>query len=172
MRRMMPFGLAALTLFMVGCGANEESDKGKKGAEARSTLSDSYWLAAPPEGAKDIKELRRGAKAGDTVVAVGRIKDFTDRRAQFQLTDLSLVPCNEREGDTCKTPWDYCCESVETRVQSTVVVEFRDGDELRTEGLAGFHGFDRLKKAYVRGKVVRDEAGNVVIVAAGLHVAP
>src|SRR5438270_304889 len=71
-----------------------------------------YLLAAEPAGAKPVKEVRGAAKDGEEVVIVGRIggsaKPWIDGRAGFQIVDPSFTPCNEKEGDTCTTPWDYC----------------------------------------------------------------
>ncbi|MAE75875.1 MAG: hypothetical protein CMJ85_03275 [Planctomycetes bacterium] len=144
---------------------------GNNGPKAPA-LPDSYWTATAPADAKAVKDVRKNAKAGDTVVAVGRVKDYTASRAQFQLADMELIPCNLRPGDQCKTPWDYCCEAKEALLEGSIVVEFRDGGKLRKTDVVGFHGFDRLKEAVVRGRVERDTTGNVILVADALHIKP
>ena len=63
----------------------------------------------------DVIAVRKDAKDRQEVVVVGRIggrvNPWIKGAAAFSIVDRSLKPCNEIEGDTCKTPWDYCCES-------------------------------------------------------------
>src|SRR5262245_163746 len=72
-------------------------------------------LKEEPQDAKDVIATREKAQDKDDVVVVGRIggreNPWVKGTAAFSIVDLSLKPCNEREGDTCETPWDYCCES-------------------------------------------------------------
>src|SRR5262245_7488086 len=91
---------------------------------------DAYKLAEAPENAVDVAAARNEAKDQQDVVVVGRIGGRTNPwikgAAAFSIVDRSLRPCNEIEGDTCKTPWDYCCEA--DLPKSTVFVTFVDGD--------------------------------------------
>ncbi len=58
---------------------------------------------------------RKMPKTQQDVVVVGRIggrvNPWVKGTAAFPIVDRSLKPCNEIEGDTCETPWDYCCEA-------------------------------------------------------------
>src|ERR1700691_3760089 len=75
----------------------------------------SYLLTAEPPGAKGVLAVRKEAKDGEPITIVGRVggnrKPLLEGRAAFTIVDSSFKPCNERDGDTCETPWDYCCES-------------------------------------------------------------
>ena len=130
------------------------------------------WLASAPEGALDVILARVSASDGAEVLVKGRVADLSDQRAQLELVDSSFTPCDEREGDSCKTPWDYCCEDATTLAGGTLVVEFREAGELMRTPVRGFHGCDHLVSATVRGTAELDEAGNLILVASGIHVSP
>ena len=125
---------------------------------------------AAPADALDVKHARETTENGAEIVVVGRVGDLLDKRAQFKLVDRSFVACSDRPEDECKTPWDYCCEEPTALSQGTLVVECRDGDQLRKVTAAGFHGLDHLKEVVVRGKAIKDDAGNLIVVADGIHV--
>src|SRR5262245_62041650 len=94
----------------------------------RAADGDAYKMAEAPKDASDVIPARKTAKNEDAVVVVGRIggraNPWIKGAAAFSIVDRSLTPCNEREGDTCKTPWDYCCES--NLPKATVLVMFVD----------------------------------------------
>ena len=137
-----------------------------------SELPESFWLASPPEDAQDVILARVMATDGAELLGKGRVGELSDQRAQLELMDTSFTPCDERPGDTCKTPWDYCCEEPTTLAGGTVVVEFREGADLLRTPVRGFHGCDHLVHATVRGRAELDEAGNLILVASGIHVVP
>ncbi len=161
-------GCLAAIAIAPSCNPTEETDP--KPTVATEALPASYWLATAPAGALDINKARQSAEDGGEIVVVGRVGDLLAKRAQFKLIDRSFVPCNERPEDECKTPWDYCCEDPTELAKGTIVIECRDGDKLRKVTAKGFHGLDHLKEVVVRGKVIKDEAGNLIVVAAGIHV--
>ena len=133
-----------------------------------------YLLAAEPAGAKPVKELRGDAKDGDEVVVVGRIggtaKPWIDGRAGFTIVDLSFIPCNAKEGDTCSTPWDYCCDSKDELVKgmATVKVVDESGQSVPMDARQ-LLGVKELDTVVVRGRAKRDDQGNLTVLAAGIH---
>jgi len=148
------------------CGGEEPQAP----TQQAKALPETYWLAAAPKDAVDVKKARGMANDGAEIVVTGRVGDILANRAQFKLVDNSFTPCSDRTEDKCKTPWDYCCEEPTALGQGTLVVEFRDGDALRKITAKGFHGLDHLKSVVVRGTVIKDNAGNLIVVANGLHV--
>src|SRR5262245_40379084 len=96
------FGIVAVVMLasLAGCG-----DGGASHVDGSK-----YLASSEPAGAKDVIDVRKDAKDGDNVVVVGRIGGDVDPwiqgSAAFSIVDRSLKPCNEREGDSCKTPWD------------------------------------------------------------------
>jgi len=157
---------ACLTVLFLAPSCGEQPDSKPAG----KSLPESYWLASAPSGAVDVKAARGSAKDGSEIIVTGRVGDILANRAQFKLIDKSFTPCNARPEDKCATPWDYCCEEPTALNAGTIVVEFRDKGALRKATAKGFHGLDHLKSVVVRGKVVKDEAGNLILVAAGMHV--
>ena len=89
--------------------------------------------------------------------------------AAFSIVDRSLKPCNEIEGDTCKTPWDYCCEA--DLAKATVLVMFVDDKgKLVKQDARELLGVKELDTVFVHGKAKRDKAGNITLLASKLYV--
>jgi hypothetical protein len=87
--------------------------------------------------------------------------------------DPAIPSCADNEGDTCKTPWDYCCETPDDLVRGKATVQFvgADGKPLALS-LKGQNGLDPLVTVTVVGTVAeRDDSGMFVVNATGVHVA-
>ncbi|MEM8885568.1 MAG: hypothetical protein AAGD14_15995 [Planctomycetota bacterium] len=111
-------------------------------------------------GAKDAAPL-------DEAVVEGRVWYLVSGFASFKMMDLSLDYCGElNKEDKCPTPWDYCCDPPEERQRHTLVVTFfdEDGKPARMPKMEGLRLLDHL---VVKGKVEKDEFGNVSIRATG-----
>jgi hypothetical protein len=113
---------------------------------------------------------------GDDIVVTGRIGGAVDPwvegRAAFSIVDQTLVPCSERSGDSCKTPWDYCCDT-DRLPQSLATIKFVDdqGKTISTDARK-LLGIKELQTVVVKGKAKRDEAGNLTVLATGLFAKP
>lgn len=132
-------------------------------------------LEKEPAGAVDVLALRKDAKDEEQVVVVGRIGGRKDPwikgMAAFPIVDRSLTPCNEIEGDACKFPWDYCCES--NLPQATVLVKFVDENgKIIKQDPRSFFDVKELQTVVVAGKAQRDKSGNITVLASKLHVRP
>lgn len=154
----------ALSLLLPACGETQPEEA------STPAIAESYWSASAPSGALDVTAAREAAKDGSELTVIGLVQDYRDGQAQFFIADRALIPCNERPGDACETPWDYCCEDKKRLKAGLLTVELRDGKKLVKKSLAGFHGFDRLKEAVVRGTAEVDSSGNVVLIASALHI--
>jgi hypothetical protein len=149
-------------LSLVACGGKEAPAKGGPALAVLPQLT----LATKPEGAVGVLEARK-PDAKDALVVSGRVAAVVSGYAALTLMDLSLPFCGEKGDDGCKTPWDFCCESRETRTANSLAVEFRDQDG---KPIAGQLDDVRLLDAVtVRGKLVRDEHGNPILLAEGWH---
>ena len=130
-------------------------------------------LKKEPKGAVDVLALRKNAKDQQDIVVVGRIggrpNPWVKGSAVFPIVDRSLKACNEIEGDTCKTPWDYCCES--NLPKATVLVMFVDekGKVIKKDARELLK-VKELQTVVVEGKAKRDKAGNVTVLASKLYV--
>jgi len=149
---------------------------GTPAAPAGGALPQGLFLATTPADAKDVKDAKPTLKAGDKVVLVGRIggsdEPFVAERAMFTLVDRRLKACGEgAEKDSCKTPWDYCCEAREeiTANSATVQVLGADGQPAKAE-LNGVSGLKPLAVVTVVGTVAKTKGENVVVNASGFFV--
>jgi hypothetical protein len=135
-----------------------------------------YLLTEQPAEAKPVIDVRKDAKDGDEIVIAGRIGGDVDPwvkgRAAFLIVDPSLVPCSEREGDSCPTPWDYCCDT-DRLAESKATIKFVDesGETLATDARQ-LLGVKELQHVTVRGRAQRDEAGNLTVLAQKVYVKP
>jgi hypothetical protein len=130
-------------------------------------------LKEEPKGAVDVLELRKEAKDNQDVIVVGRIggrsNPWVKGTAAFPIVDRSLTPCNEMEGDTCTTPWDYCCEA--DLPKATILVMFVDENgKVIKKDPRELLGVKELQTVVVRGKAKRDKSGNVSVLATNIHI--
>ncbi|TMQ33785.1 MAG: hypothetical protein E6K70_11230 [Planctomycetota bacterium] len=161
------------------CGCNGGGSPSTHAAiDARANSSGArYLLDAEPAGAKGVMEVRKVAGDGDEVVVTGRIggspEPFVKGRAAFTIVDSSLVPCNEKAGDTCATPWDYCCNSKEDLARATVLVKLIDAQgQAVAQDAQDLLGVKPMKTVVVGGRAKRDREGNLTVLASHLYVRP
>jgi len=173
MTRSLPWLAVAVAAFqLTGCSQSKPSVAALPAAEGAK-----YMLAAEPAGAQPVKDVRQSAKDGDEVVIVGRIggssKPWVEGRAGFQIVDPSFIPCNEKEGDNCTTPWDYCCDATEDLAKGMATVKVVD-DQGQTvpSDARRLLGLKKLDTVVIRGRAKRDEQGNLTVLAAGIHRRP
>ena len=129
--------------------------------------------------AKDVAALKKSArKKGDTVVLRakigGRAEPFVRNRAVFTVADRALKSCDEIPGETCPRPWDYCCESPESKKANLATIQFTgaDGKPLKV-GAQSVGGLEPLALIVVEGIVSEvDENGTFVVDAKKVFVEP
>jgi hypothetical protein len=136
--------------------------------------AEKYLLKTEPAEAQPVATAKKDAKDGDSITLVGRIggseSPFVNGRASFTIVDTKLVPCSERPGDSCTTPWDYCCDT-DQLADCTAAVKLVDeeGKTLPVDAKTGL-GLKELQTIVVQGKAKRDEAGNLSVLASGIFV--
>lgn len=162
-----------LMAVVVGCGGlHEGADSAQLAVSQPKKLG--ILIEAMPSNAKGVIETRADAKDGETVVITGRIGGQTDPwvsgRAAFQIVDTSLIPCNEREHGGCPTPWDYCCLRHKLPT-ATATIKFVDaeGNTISTDARE-YLGVKELLRITIEGQAKRDEAGNLTVLARGIHI--
>jgi hypothetical protein len=165
--------LAASVLPLAGCGMNEPAVQNVQPAAASDSR---FVLTEEPADAKPVIDVRQDAKDGDEVTITGRIGGDVDPwvagRATFVIVDSSLTPCSEREGDSCKTPWDYCCDLDRlATAKATIKVVDDQGQPIATDARE-LLGVKELQTVTVYGKAKRDEAGNLTVLASKVYVKP
>ena len=161
-------------LVLASCGGGETGGRPSPPATSPGAgagrAAPQFVLAQDPGPAQEVKAAKAAGPSESTVVVVvGRVGHIVPGRAVFTLMDASLPFCGqENEEDGCKTPWDYCCESPETRTANALVVEVRDaaGEPKKTPTLPELRLLDLVA---VTGRLSQDEHGNFVLVATGWY---
>ncbi len=171
--------LTVALLTACGGGGTEQAGNSNgtdKPVEKTSGLPANLFLSAPPDNVMALGAVKQDAAIGDEVVFEGRIggrgEPFVDGRATFLIADSSLKICSEIPGDTCKKPWDYCCEPRDNLLANTATVQIVDGEGNPLKlSLKGEQGLTETATVVVTGKVTaKDAAGTFVIDATGLYV--
>ena len=171
--RLWHIGLLGL-LIVAGCQQSTDQSTNDKPV-GNGSVETTYLLPDEPAGAKNVLEVKQAAKDGDDVLIVGRIgggkKPFLEGLAGFTIVDPSLKACTDIPGDTCPTPWDYCCEDKAELNRGSVLVKFVDneGKTLKKDA-RDMLGLEPLRTVVVRGKAKRDGDGNLTVLASAVHV--
>jgi hypothetical protein len=134
-------------------------------------------LGSAPQGARDIAALRGSVKDGEPVVVRGvvggRADPIAQNRAILTLLDASIRLCNALPGDTCKTPWDACCEPADVLAKNTVTVQVVDDQHKPLKApLSTIDGLKPMSKLVVTGTADVTDDGNVIVLANGIFVEP
>jgi len=172
----------ALATVAAGCGRSGttviNTGGSKTPAAGPSAEGKKYLLNQEPVGGKGVLAVKDAAKDGDDVVVVGRIggdkKPFTQGRAVFVVLDPSVKFCNEIGDDACETPWDCCCGiSAADLAKAKVTVKFADGQgkTLPLDAKSDL-GLLEMQTVAVRGKVKKDEKGNMTVLASAVYPTP
>jgi len=172
MKRLMLGLIVGSMLVVAGCGTESAAPP----AASSVALPADLFATAAPAGAVDIVEAKKAAKDGESIVIKGHIGGSKDplaaNRAIMLVADSSLPTCDKIPGDTCKTPWDSCCEPGDVIAAKTIAVHVdgADGQPLKA-GLAGANGIEPKKQVVVAG-TIRSVAGALVVDAKQIYVAP
>ncbi len=163
---------------LTGCDQDSSAPTGNSGGtiSTSASLPDGLILAAAPPGATPVAELKRTAKEGEQVVmrvvVGGRKKPIVENRSVMTVVDVGLNNQCVLPGDSCKTPWDYCCASPEQLRPNLATVQIVDdqGRPLAID-LLGASKLEPLAVLVVKGSVgPRPDPGTLVINASGLFV--
>jgi hypothetical protein len=162
---------------LTGCSQAPAPAGAEHAPAASRAAASEYLLSTEPPGARGVIEIRKQANDGDEVLVVGRIggseKPFVQGRAAFTLVDPSMVACSERSGDSCPTPWDFCCETKEDLARATVMVKVQDaGGKTVAQDADELLGVKPLQTLIVRGRAKRDADGNLTLLASGVFIRP
>jgi len=161
-------------LIVAGCQQSTELGTNNKPVSGGSEGA-AYLLPDEPAGAKNVMEVKQVAKDGDEVLMIGRVggekRPFLEGLAGFTIVDASLKSCADIPGDTCPTPWDYCCEDPVEVKRGKALVKFVDanGNTLKKDARE-LLGVSLLQTVVVRGKAKRDDEGNLTVLASAVHV--
>ncbi|MFG0283558.1 MAG: hypothetical protein ACF8R7_03980 [Phycisphaerales bacterium JB039] len=170
--RTISFAAAACLLMLGGCG--ESGSPTLTAADTASGDSPAWLLTSAPEGATGVAALKTSAAEGDAVVLHGRIGGRKDPMsadsATFIVMDPAIPSCADEEGDQCKTPWDYCCETPESITANNATVQLVGADGAPLAINLTRHGLSPLDEVIVVGTVAaRPNPQTLVVKATGLY---
>lgn len=161
---LLTFGM----LLLAGCsGENGESGQ----ASATAPQAQPEWiLASMPEGAVGVADAKKSAEEGDRVVirgkVGGRVDPISEDSAVFLIVDSSVPTCADLKGDTCPTPWDYCCEPSESLVANNATIQVVGSDGAVLSGPVTEFGIEPMDEVIVVGTVAPRPSDQVLIVKA------
>ncbi|MGP1272218.1 MAG: hypothetical protein ACTS22_02675 [Phycisphaerales bacterium] len=171
-RRLLRLSLAGITIasLAVGCGETG-TDSTRSSGEAASA---SWILTSAPADGLAVSQAKAEAKEGDRVVVRGRIggrkHPLTDGSPVFTVMDLEIPHCGQIPGDSCGTPWDYCCETPESVTANSATVQIVDAQDQPVSQGASEGGLRPLDEVVVVGTVApRPNADILTIRATGVY---
>jgi hypothetical protein len=159
---------------ITGCGGSSNASVSGPETTSLSVDGSGFLLSEEPDGAIGVITAREEAKDGDPIVIVGRIggaaNPWIEGRAAFMLLDASMtLVANRTDSAESEICLDDCCAT--ERAASTTLVKFVDqsGRVVAADArqLLGVSADDMV---VVRGTVSKDENGNFVVLADGVHI--
>ncbi len=180
MRRISPFATSiAMCALMAACEkfapADPPSGSAPVAAAPDTVPAVASWvLTAEPSDVKSIIDVKAGASEGDRVVIRARIggrrDPLTAGSPVFTVMDLSVPHCAENPDDTCATPWDYCCETPDTKKSNAATVQIVGTDGEPISGDAASGGLKPLDEVVLVGTVgPRPTTDVLTILATGVY---
>jgi hypothetical protein len=144
---------------------------------ADPALPASLLAEKAPKDAVSVAKARETAKPGEAIVLRGKIGGrkiaLVPKAAIAVLADeKSITSCNNMPGDSCATPWDYCCETPEKLTASTATIQVRDekGKVLRAP-LRGLGELKELSTVVISGTVdAASTKDNLIVNATSVFV--
>jgi hypothetical protein len=165
-----------VALVLLAAPAFEPPKPPTPAAAPKPAIPKEVFVAEKPASAKPVADAKKAAKKGDVIVIEakvgGRSEPFVKNRAVFMVADRKLKSCDEIPGDTCPKPWDYCCESPESKRANMMLVQFadKDGKPLKV-GAQGEGGLEPLALVVIEGTVADvDDKGNCTVTATKVFV--
>jgi hypothetical protein len=149
----------------------------KPASAAESALPTGLLAEKALKGAVSVTKARETAKAGESVTVRGNIGGravaLSPKLAIAVLADeKAITPCNAIPGDSCKVPWDYCCETPEKLKAATATIQVKDAKgKLVKAPLRGLGELKELSTVIVSGTVDAASDKDVLIInATAIHV--
>ena len=173
--------VVAAVLVVVGCRREEEIEVAPattSPSAAAASLPAGLVVTEAPANAQDLTAVKKDAKDGDAVVIRGKIggreEPIAKNRAIMTVLDPSIPTCDTLPGDTCKTPWDACCEPSEKIAANSATVQVVDASgKPLAANLESIAGLKPLSKVTIAGVAKRAAGSDALIIEAKqIHVTP
>ena len=154
-------GICALT---IGCGKTEIATQTRPSSLG---VDSSFLASSEPTESTPVKAARQELENGQEATLVGIIggskEPFVDGLAAFTIVDPSIPYC--AGDDDCPTPWDYCCTQDQVRDGIATVKMVDDAGAPVAVDARELLGVKELSEVLVSGTAVRDDEGNLTLVA-------
>jgi len=176
-RLVISTAIGLLTATFCGCNDDGGSSPNRTAAGPSMVIPAVRFVEGDkPANTPKLTEVKAESNVGDKVMfearVGGRADVFVEGMAIFVAADPRLISCDQREGDYCKIPWDYCCEHPGKMKLGTATVQIMDDAGVPYEVSAeGQGGIAPLKTIVVQGVVSeKDESGTFVVDASSIWV--
>jgi hypothetical protein len=172
MNRIAILALAGLAPFVLtACDKPAPSASAVPGVDPEPIA---WLLTDAPTDPVTVADIKPTAAEGDTVVLRARIggrKDpITPGAGVFVVIDPSVPSCDQIPGDTCPTPWDYCCEPRESLNANSATVQLVDADGNPVQADLTAAGLKPLDEVVIVGTVAARPSEQVLTIrATGIH---
>jgi hypothetical protein len=173
MRKLTIVTMLVIAGSLGACKKSSESTSESTAAPAPETKA-TWQLASMPSGAVEIADAKSSVAEGEQIVLRGRIGGRKDPMSAdsgvFVMMDAAIPSCADLEGDACKTPWDYCCETPELLAANNATVQIVDENGAPLEIDLASHGYKPLDEVVVVGTVAPRPTEQVLTIkASGLY---
>ena len=153
---------------------HEGKPAGIESPVAPSEAGEQFILSEPPTDPQDVISAKASVEDQAEITLVGRIggnlEPWIEGRAIFTVVDSSLQSCERIPGDNCPTPWDFCCRTDKIPAASALVkVVDESGQPIKSDARE-LLGVRELTEVIVSGKALRDDSGNLTVLASKVYV--
>ena len=164
-------------LILAGVFAGCDGSAIKPTSTGGAVIPASHFIVGDkPANAPMLTEVKAESKVGDKVMfearVGGRSEVFVKDVAIFMAADPRLVSCDQRPGDHCSVPWDYCCEDSTLMKAGTATIQImNDVGTPYAVSAENQGGIKPLKTVVIQGVVsAKDENGVFVVDANNIWV--
>ncbi len=162
-------GLAPLTL--TACEKPAPSASATTGIDPEPIA---WLLTDAPADPVTVADIKPTAAEGDAVVLRARIggrKDpITPGAGVFVVMDPTVPSCDQIPGDSCPTPWDYCCEPRDSLIANSATVQLVDAEGRPIAADLAAAGLGPLDEIVIVGTVAERASPQALMIrATGVH---
>lgn len=161
--------LAFVAASLTACDTKSQENTSAAGGDGAASIPKDVFLSQRPQKVAMLREVKASSQVGDEIVfearVGGRMKPFVDGMAIFLTADPRLISCDQRPGDHCAYPYDYCCEDGDALKAGTATVQIVNAEGTPYPVTAqGQGGIDVLKTLVIEGTVREKDANGVFVV--------
>ena len=168
-------GIALVSSLTLVAGCDSAPSDGDTAETTTVQVEPASWLLGEaPAEYREVAEAKQNAEAGEEIVLRGRIGGRLDpisgESPAFIIMDASVPSCADKDHDSCPTPWDYCCETPDSKAANSATIVVLDANGNPTDEDITAAGLAPLDEIIVVGTVkARPNQSVFEIHATGIH---